>query len=165
MSDRVYIDRYVFKYSEKKIAARLGLSRGDMKFLRDQLTEGEHWERTGGNGEIGLTKIAVQRICRTLESPPTCVVVGDCTLTPPPEKKKGGKAPVLALPPAPITMRVLRKVPNPRVLDAVDPHGAVHHVIVGDSAPYAYDAVFTALPSLRFLGFYEVVKPPERSRW
>jgi hypothetical protein len=152
-----------FKFSEKKIARRLsevcGLGMAEIKFLARALVEGEHWKKTARNGEIALTATAVQLICRGVATPPHFLVVGDCLLTEP-SRQKNGPAPVLALPPAPIKMRVMRKLHNPRVLDAVDEAGKVCHVIVGDSEPYAYGAEFTALPSKQHQGFYEVASKP-----
>jgi len=152
-----------FKYSERKIARRLsehcGLGAAEFKFLARGLIEGEHWKKTARNGEIALTQTAVKLMCRGCANPPNFLVVGDCLLTEHP-RHKNGPAPVLALPPAPIKMKVMRKLHNPRVLDATDPAGKVCHVIVGDSEPYAYGAEFTALPSKQHHGFYEVVSTP-----
>jgi hypothetical protein len=152
-----------FRYSERKIARRLaevtGLGVAEIKYLSRGLIEGEHWKKTGRNGEMALTATAIKLICRGCDNPPAFVVVGDCTVGDPP-KKNYGPAPVLALPPAPITMRVLRKLHNPRVIDATDPSGKVCAVIVNDNAPYAYGCEFTALPSKEHQGFYEVVSPP-----
>jgi len=163
MTNREIIADRDFKYSEKKIARRLaavcGLGMAEIKFLARGLIEGEHWKKTGRNGEIALTATAVKLICRGFTTALDFVIVGDCLLSEHPPAKNG-PSPVLALPPAPIKMRVMRKLHNPRVLDAIDEAGKVCHVIVGNSEPYVYDAEFTALPSREHQGFYEVTSTP-----
>jgi len=163
MTNRESVADRDFKYSEKKIARRLsevcGLGMAEIKFLARALVEGEHWKKTARNGEIALTATAVRVICRGVATPPNFLVVGDCLLTEH-QRARNGPSPILALPPAPIKMRVMRKLHNPRVLDATDPAGKVCHVIVGNSEPYAYGAEFTALPSQRHQGFYEVITTP-----
>ncbi len=154
-----------FKYSGPKIFRRLGFDPAEIKFLLKNLVENEHWKKNGRAGEIALTATAVKTICREAENPPAFLIVGDCLIDPPEKKERDYGAPVFALPPAPIKMRVVRKSFNPRVLDAADPNGKICHVIVGNAGGYPYGAEFTALPSRLHLGFYEVVQPPGRSRW
>lgn len=154
-----------FKYSAPKIFRRLGFDSAEVKFLLSNLIENEDWKKNGRGGEVALTATAIKTICREATSPPAFLVVGDCLIDPPKEKEGHHAAPVFALPPAPIKMRVVRKSFNPRVLDATDPHGKICHVIVGNAPGYAYGAEFTALPSRLHRGFYEVVQPPARSRW
>ena len=156
-----------FKYSEKKIIRRLtatlGLGPAELKHLLNNLVEGEHWKKNG-RSEVHLTATAVRMICAGCDTKPEFIVVGDCTVSEPPKEKNTAR-PLLCLPPSPIKMRVVRKMLNPRVLDAADPSGKICHVFVGDSQPYAYDAEFTALPSRAHKGFYEVVEPPAFDRW
>lgn len=163
MTNRETVADRDFKYSERKITRRLSQLRGmgvaEIKYLARELIEGEHWKKTGRNGEIALTATAVRLICRGFDTPLNFVVVGDCLLTEPVKKKDSATA-VLALPPAPITMRMMRRLHNPRVLDAVDPAGKVCHVIVVDASRYDYGCEFTALPSQEHQGFYEVITPP-----
>src|SRR5437868_3667613 len=97
-----------FKYSEAKLAKRLGLTRGEVKFLRQQLVEGEDWKAIAGNGEIALTENAAKKYVAGIENGPRVLAVGDCLVGSTP-RKKNGRAPLLLLPPAPIKMRVLRK--------------------------------------------------------
>lgn len=163
MTNRETVTDRDFKYSERKIARRLsqqhGLGVAEFRFLARELIEGEHWKKTGRNGEIALTATAVRLICRGCATRLNFLVVGDCLLTEA-VRKKDAATPILALPPAPIKMRMLRKLHNPRVLDAVDPFGQVCQVIVANIDRYAYGCEFTALPSTAHKGFYEVVTPP-----
>lgn len=155
-----------FRYYERKITRRLvevlGLGGAEIKFLLKSLVEGEHYKKNG-RSEVLLTATAVRLLCRGCDSPPSFLIVGDCAVDAP--KEKNGPAPVFALPAPPVKMRVMRKSFNTRVLDAIDPGGQVCHVIVGNNEPYAYDAEFTAAPSTRHKGFYEVVSPPPFNRW
>jgi hypothetical protein len=155
-----------FRYSGQKIWRRLaevlGLGYAEIKFLTKSLVEGEHYKKNG-RSEVLMTATGVRLLCRGCDNPPDFLIVGDCDVNAP--KKENGAAPVYALPAPPIKLRVMRKLFNPRVLDATDPSGHVCHVIVGDSQKYAYGAEFTACPSTRHKGFYEVVSPPPFNRW
>lgn len=169
MTNREVVADRDFKYSERKIARRLsevcGLGTAEFKFLARGLIEGEHWKKTARNGEVALTATAVRLIHRGCDTRLDFVVVGDCLLTEP-SRKKDAATPILALPPAPIKMRMLRKLHNPRVLDAVDPFGQVCQVIVADITRFDYGCEFTALPSQEHKGFYEVVTMPTyKQQW
>lgn len=156
-----------FDYNEERVAAAVGLSRGDFKFLRDQhLKEGVDWQKR--NGSIALTLTAIKKVWRALESPPHTLDIANCTFAAAAEKKT--PAPILVgsrAMPLPIKMTVAQIPPNPFILIATDEHGTRCHVRVKSNLNFVVGMQFEAAHDEVAHGYYrQLGNPPrQRGRW
>lgn len=77
-----------FTYSEAKLSERLGISRTDIKSIRDQrLTVDSDWKKIAG--EVVLSGGGIKRLWRALRERPAVFDLASCLIAPP-EKKNGG---------------------------------------------------------------------------
>ena len=133
---------YAFSYSEQRFCDVTGLSRGNIKAIRDGvLREDRDWKKIGG--EVALSAAGIKRLWRSLETRPRAFDLASC-LVAPREKKNGANGSqeirlgTMAMP-VPVLMNVTRVCANPGLLWAQRSEGidrSTHVVWVGRNSNF-----------------------------
>ncbi len=163
-----------FKYSEAKLANRIGISRGEVKILRDDhLIEDRDWKKFAGG--VALNNRGLKGIWCALRSRPATFDLSQCLIG---ASKKNGSVGELsgasangepirlgwASMPIPIPMTVIRVTENPYMLLTKDAHGALCSVRVGSNANFVVGMEINAAEDRVNAGFYRLLGPLPRLR-
>lgn len=149
-----------FTFSEARFANALGVSRSDLKSIREKnLEKNVDWKRVAG-GEIGLTRSALKRLWKKLPAGKTdSIDLASCVLQAPPERHA-------TIPMQPLDaarqMRVSAIPLNPFIVLAEDEHGQVYRVLVARNSVFARGIEISARPDPNHADIWMIVGPVPR---
>lgn len=154
-----------FKYSEHRLAEALGVSRADLKFIRDrQLELDRDWKKNGG-GFVALAESGVSKILSALGGN-IDVDLGRCLITsddPHPQTATLGLSPLPEKNGA-VSMTVAKIPLNPRVVLATNDARELCTVDVGNSLNFVVGDAISAVPHSAQPGFWRFVGQMPHSR-
>lgn len=163
----------MFRYSEAKLADRIGVTRGLVKGFRDRVLDPDRdWQKI--DGEIALSQRGLKRLWRELRPGVALFDLRDCLLHSLPQKNGAAGIvdghtdvdPIIPLGdikmPIPISATVTTVCLNPRVVVATDPHGLRIMVEVGRNANFTVGMNIPVVPK-KDAGYWRYTGPmPQR---
>jgi hypothetical protein len=167
-----------FKYSERKLARCIGLSRDDLKAVRDMHLELDRdWKKVGG--EVALNNGGLRRVWRVLEIKPRTLDLRECLILNGTEKNgaENGVSPACesAVPekillghqalPIPSVLRVTRIPDNPSLVICHDLQARLCSVWVGKNENFVVGMSLKA--AIGGDGMWRLLgpRPRLRGRW
>lgn len=159
-----------FTYSEAKLSDRLGISRTDIKAIREgSLTAESDWKKIGG--EVALTSGGVKRLWRALETRPAGFDLSLCLVSRSAKKNGAVIAPILlgsAAMPIPVEMVVTRICLNTALVQAQQSSGLDRRtqiVWVGRNGNYVVGMRIQVSPKKNTAGVWEMAGPVPQRPW